>query len=168
VSGSYAFDMQATQFLILLMVACLGPAVACGQPDKPTSAAKSTTANPKKVTKAIPPVTFDAHSEGSVEGSIYGNENLVSITIDSAGLHYQGKSQDKPVAIKWDELSGWQPNNFTSRSPSRTSTTDGDYGIGIYVGTRYFSFRTRSGRDYMAAVKALRAVASAKERPGIG
>ena len=161
------------------MVACLASSLASGQTAKPTDAAKSTTVNPttvnptavnqkKKATKAIPPVTFDAHNEGSVEGPIYGDENLISLTIDSTGLHYQGKTQDKPVTIKWEELSGWQPNNFTSRSPSRTSATGGDYGIGIYLGARYISFRTRSGHDYMAAVKALRTLASTKERPGIG
>ncbi len=160
--------MRGGRFPIILMAAYLAPSLASGQLAKPTSAAKSTTVNPKKATKPIPPVTFDAHNEGSVEGPIYGEENLVSVTIDSAGLRYQGKAQDKPVTIKWDELSGWQPNNFTSRSPSHTSATGGDYGIGIYLGARYISFRTRSGRDYMAAVKALRTLASAKERPGIG
>jgi hypothetical protein len=165
--------MRGKQFLTILMAAYLALSLASGQPAKPTSAAKSTTINPKKATKSIPPVTFDAHNEGSVEGPIYGDENLVSVTIDSAGLAFlsknqQSKGQDKPVTIKWDELSGWQPNNFTSRSPSRTSATGGDYGIGIYLGARYISFRTRSGRDYMAAVKVLRTLASAKERPGIG
>ena len=160
--------MRGRQFPIILMAAHLAPSLVSAQPAKPTSEAKSTTVNPKKATKAIPPVAFEAHNEGSVEGAIYGDENLVSVTIDSAGIRYQSKGQDKPVAIKWDELSGWQPNNFTSRSPSRTSATGGDYGIGIYLGTRYLSFRTQSGRDYMAAIKALRTLASAKERPGIG
>jgi len=160
--------MRFRPFPIILMAAALAPSPAQGQPAKPTSAAKSTTVNAKKATKAIPPITFDAHNEGSVEGPIYGDENLVSLTIDSTGLHYQAKGQDKPVTIVWAELSGWQPNNFTSRSPSRTSATGGDYGIGIYLGARYISFRTQSGHDYMAAVKALRTLASAKERPGIG
>jgi hypothetical protein len=153
---------------VCLIAVYLVAGSASGQTAKPTSAAKSTAPNAKKATKAIPPVTFEAHNEGSVEGHIYGEENLVSFTIDSAGLRYQGKGQDKPVTITWDQLSGWQPNNFTSRSPSRASTTGGDYGIGIYLGPRYFSFRTQSGRDYMAAVKALRTLAPAKERPGIG
>jgi len=160
--------MQGRRFPIILMAAYLAPSLAYGQPAKPTSAAKSTTVNARKATKAIAPVTFDAHNEGSVEGAIYGGENLISITIDSAGIRYQSKGQDKPTTIKWEELSGWQPNNFTSRSPSRKSTAGGDYGIGIYLGARYISFRTRSGRDYMAAVKALRTLASAKERSGIG
>ena len=165
--------MRSRPFPIILMAVSLAPSPSFGQPAKATSAEKSTTPNAKKVTKAIPPVTFDAHNEGSVEGPIYGDENLVSLTIDSTGLTFvsknqQAKGQDKPVTIKWAELSGWQPNNFTSRSPSRTSAAGGDYGIGIYLGTRYISFRTRSGRDYMAALKALRTLASAKERPGIG
>jgi hypothetical protein len=160
--------MQGKRLPIILIAAYLAPSLASGQPAKPTSAAKSTTINARKATKPIPPVTFDAHNEGSVEGPIYGDENLISVTIDSDGLRYQSKGQDKPVTIKWAELSGWQPNNFTSQSPSRTSATGGDYGIGIYLGARYLSFRTRSGRDYMAAVKALRTLASAKERPGIG
>ena len=150
------------------MAACLAPLPASAQSDKPTSATKSTAANAKKATKAISPVTFEAHNEGSVEGSIYGDENLASITIDSSGLRYQNKGQDKPTTIKWDDLSGWQPNNFTSRSASRNNTTGGDYGIGIYLGARYLSFRTRSGQDYLAGIKALRTLASAKERPGIG
>ena len=157
------------RFCIILLAAQLTPSLVPAQPAKPTSAAaKATTANAKKVTKAIQPVVFDAHNEGSVEGPIYGEENLVSVTIDSAGLRYQSKGQDKPVTIKWDELSGWQANNFTSRSPGRTTAAGGDYGIGIYLGARYFSFRTRSGQDFTAAVKALRTLASAKERPGIG
>jgi hypothetical protein len=161
--------MRCGRFHIILLAASLAPWPSAEQTAKPTtSAAKSTNANPKKATKAIPAVTFDAHNEGSVEGPVYGDENLVSLTIDSAGLHYAPKGQDKPVTIKWDELSGWQPNNFTSRSPSRTSSRGGDYGIGIYLGTRYISFRTQSGRDYLAAMKALRTLASAKERPGIG
>ncbi len=160
--------MRARRFPIVSIAACLALSLGPAQPAKPASAAKATTVNPKKATKAIAPVTFEAHNEGSVEGHIYGDENLVSFTIDSDGLHYLSKTQDKPVTIKWADLSGWQPNNFTSRSPSRTSTTEGDYGIGIYLGARYISFRTRSGHDYMAAVKALRTLASIKERPGIG
>lgn len=165
--------MRVGPFPIILIAASLAPWLAFGQAKPPASpakstAAKSTTPEVKKATKAIAPVTFDAHNEGSVEGSVYGDENLVSVTIDSAGFHYQAKGQDKPETIKWDELSGWQPNNFTSRSPSQKSATGGDYGIGIYLGSRYISFRTRSGRDYLAALKALRAAASAKERPGIG
>ena len=58
-----------------------------------------------------------------------------------------------------------RPNVFTSHSTSRT---DGDFGIGVYQGGRYISFRTRNGRDYMAKIRALRALASAKERPGMG
>jgi hypothetical protein len=160
--------MRGRRFAIILMAACLAPVLASAQSAKQTNAAKSTTANPKKATKAIPPVTFEAHNEGSVEGHIYGDENLISVTIDSAGIRYQSKGQEKPVTIRWDELSGWQPNNFTSRSPSRKSATGGDYGIGIYLGARYLSFRTQSGHDYTAAVKALRTLASLKERPGIG
>jgi hypothetical protein len=135
------------------------PALAPGD-TKATQAAKATTAK-----KTPPPVTFEAHNEGSVEGNIYGNENLVSVTIDSDGIRYQGKGMDKPFSMPWVQVSGWQANNFTSRSPSHAG---GDFGIGVYLGARYFSFRTRNGRDYTAAVKELRALAYAKERPGIG
>ena len=119
----------------------------------------------KKATKAVPPVTFEAHNEGSVEGAIYGDDNVITVTIDSSGIHYQAKGAD-PLIVKWDDLSDWQPNNFTSRSPSGTSA--GEYGIGIHQGARYLSFRTRNGHDYVAALKALRAFAAAKEKPGIG
>jgi hypothetical protein len=127
---------------------------------KATQATKTTNAK-----KAPPPVTFEAHNEGSVEGNIYGPENLVSVTIDSAGIRYQSKSTDKPVSILWAQVAGWQANNFTSRSPSRAG---GDFGIGIYQGAVYISFRTRNGSDFMAVVKVLRALAYAKERAGIG
>lgn len=147
-------------------------ASAFAQTAKPTAAAKpaakSTEAKPTKPAKTIEPVTLEVHNEGSVEGAIYGNENLVTLTIDSAGLHYQRKDEEKPTAVTWDQLSGWQPNNFTSRTPGHTSVTGGDYGIGLYLGSRYISFRTRSGRDYLAALKALRTMAAPKERPGIG
>jgi len=154
--------MQRKRFLVMMATALLTSVSSTGQP------AKSTSAHPKKATKVSAPVTFEAHNEGSVEGPIFGDENLVSVTIDSTGIHYQNKGQDKPTDIKWDDLTGWQPNNFTSRSASNNSTASGDYGIGLYLGARYFSFRTRSGRDYLAAVKALRRLASGKERPGIG
>ena len=159
---------MATRLAIILTVAYLVASPVFGQTAKATGATKSTALKATKAAKPIPPVTFEAHNEGSVEGPIYGEENLVSLTIDSAGLRYQSNGQDKPVTITWDQLSGWQPNNFTSRSPGHASTNGGDYGIGIYLGARYLSFRTRSGRDYLAAVKALRALAAAKERPGIG
>jgi hypothetical protein len=134
---------------------------------KPTEAKPTQQATKaRKETKAIPPVTFQAHNEGSVEGAIYGEENLVSVTIDSAGIHYKNKTQDKPTTITWDQVAGWQANNFTSRSPNRPD--GGDFGIGIYQGTVYLSFRTKNGRDYLAALKALRTVVPAKERPGIG
>jgi len=154
--------------LSILVAAYLAASSVFSQTAKPTSAAKSTAARAKKATKAIPPVIFEAHNEGSVEGPIYGDENVVSVTIDSTGLHYHSKGQEKPTDVSWDQLSGWQPNNFNSRSPSRASTTGGDYGIGLYLGTRYLSFRTRSGYDYLAAIKALRTLAPAKERAGIG
>src|ERR1700721_2345651 len=115
--------MRSRQFPIILMAAYLTPSLVSAQPAKPTSDAKSTTVNPKKATKAIPPVAFEAHNEGSVEGAIYGDENLVSAPTAPAGIPYQNKGEEKPVTIKWDDLSGWQPNNFTSRSPSRTSAT---------------------------------------------
>lgn len=167
--------MNSRSAAVLLSVAYFA-ASALGQTAKPTavaaSGAKSTAAaKPTKATKpakTIKPVTLEVHNEGSVEGAIYGNENLVTLTIDSAGLHYQRKGEEKPTTVTWDQLSGWQPNNFTSRSPSRTSVTGGDYGIGIYLGSRYISLRTRSGRDYLAALKALRTMAAPKERPGIG
>ena len=143
---------------------------ASAQDAKSTNQAKITeplkAAKAKKETKATPPVTFEAHNEGSVEGAIYGLENLISVTIDSTGIQYKDKSMDKPVSISWAQVSGWQANNFTSRSPGRSD--DGDFGIGIYQGARYFSFRTRKGRDYLAAIKILRTLATAKERPGIG
>jgi hypothetical protein len=147
---------------------CAAPLPLFGQTPKPTQAAKQTirATTAKKATKAIPPVNFDAHNEGSVEGAIYGDENLVRVTIDSAGIRYQSKSMEKPVALTWGQVAGWQANNFTSRSPSHT--TSGDYGIGIYEGGVYLSFRTKNGLDYVAAIKALRTVASAKERAGIG
>jgi hypothetical protein len=129
---------------------------------KPTTAAK-----PAKATKAIPPVTFQAHNEGTPEGAIYGDQNLVTVTIDAAGIHYQGKGVDKPYDMPWASVAGWQANNFTSKKPTGTGSETGDYGIGINQ-ARYFSFRTHNGRDYLAAIKALRAFASAKERPGIG
>ena len=69
--------------------------------------------------------------------------------------------------MPWATVAGWQSHNFTSKKPSSTGADTGDYGIGIYQ-ARYFSFRTHNGRDYLAAIKALRAFASAKERPGIG
>lgn len=122
---------------------------------------------------AKPPVsvTFEAHNEGGVEGAIYGDENLVTVTIDSTGIRYTVKSAnsvDKPLSLTWAQVSGWQANNFTSKRPSRAAAGGGDFGIGIYLGARYFSFRTRNGNDYLAAVKALRGYAYAKERSGIG
>jgi hypothetical protein len=136
----------------------VAPGQTAGQTAKPTKA--------KKATQAIPPVTFEAHNEGGVEGRIYGEENLVTVTIDSTGISYRGKGMDKPYSIPWAQVSDWQPNNFTSYSPGRGS--GGDFGIGVHQGARYFSFRTRNGRDYIAAIKTLRALASAKEHPGIG
>lgn len=118
---------------------------------------------PKKATEALVSVTFEAHNE-AIEGSIYGDANLVSVTIDKVGVQYHAKGTDKPEIIPWAEVSGWRANNFTSYSPSRAS--NGDFGIGIYRNQVYFSFRTRNGRDYLAAVKALRAFAPEKERPG--
>jgi hypothetical protein len=146
-----------------LIVCFLGAATLVGQSAKPASGGGPKAA---KATKAVPPVTFEAHNEGGVEGPIYGDENLVTVTIDAAGIRYQGKGMDKPYAIPWDQVTGWQPNSFTSKSASRTAS--GDYGIGIYQGAKYSSFRTRNGHDYAAAVKALRVLAYAKERPGIG
>lgn len=121
-------------------------------------------ADSKKATKAPVTVTFEAHNEGV--GDIYGEQNLVSVTIDSVGIRYQGKGMDKPYALTWAQVSGWQANRFTSRSPARG--TGGDFGIGIYQDARYFSFRTRNGKDYIAAIKALRNFAMAKERTGMG
>jgi hypothetical protein len=144
-----------------LIVAALVALLSAFQPAKPTKRRKAT--NPPAA------FTFEAHNEGSVEGAIYGDENLISLTIDSTGIHFQKKNappSEKPTAIPWDQVSGWQPNNFTSRSPA--NTTSGDYGIGVYQGARYFSFRTRNGHDYSAALKALRALAPLKERAGIG
>jgi len=120
----------------------------------------------RKATKTAPPLIFEAHNEGAVEGAIYGDENLITVTIDATGIQYQGKGMDKPLSIPWDQVTDWQANNFTSHNPARAVA--GDYGIGIHQGTRYFSFRTRNGRDFTAAVKALRAKAFSKERPGIG
>jgi hypothetical protein len=152
---------MTTPARILLVLALLSTTAAF-QPAKPTKS---------KATKAPVMVTFtfEAHNEGSPEGPIYGDENLISLTIDSTGIHFLKKNApatDKPTAIPWDQVSGWQPNNFTSRSPA--GTAPGDYGIGLYQGARYFSFRTRNGHDYTAALKALRALAPLKERPGIG
>lgn len=166
--------MGAPNRLIILAaaVASIAAPRAPGQDSKPTSApkaAKPTAVKPtkeKKATRAIPPVSFEAHSEGSVEGPLYGDENLVTVTIDSAGIRYQGKGMDKPVTMTWDQVSDWQPNNFTSYSPGRAGA--GDFGIGVHQGGHYLSFRTRNGRAYLAAIKALRALAPAKERPGIG
>ncbi len=139
---------------------------ACAQDAKITSATKSTeVTKATKAKKTPPPVTFEAHNEGSVEGNIYGSENLVSVTIDSAGIRYQARSMDKPISLTWAQVSGWQANNFTSHSPSHAG---GDFGIGIYQGAVYISFRTRNGSDFTAAVKLLRALAYAKERAGIG
>ncbi len=137
---------------------------ASGQAAKPTNAKKSTAANAKKA-KPIPPVTFEAHNEGSVEGPIYGDENLVSLTIDSSGLQYQTKIQDKPVTIKWDDLSGWQANNFTSRSPGNNNLQPAAIMESESISARATpAARTRNGHDYLAAIKALRTLASAKER----
>jgi hypothetical protein len=138
-----------------------------GQDAKTTAAVKATKpAKAKKATRAIPPFTFEAHTEGTSEGAIYGEDNLVSVTIDATGIHYQGKGMDKTYSIPWDQVSDWQPNNFTSYSPSHR--TGGDFGIGVHQGGRYFSFRTRNGPDYTAAIKTLRAFAPSKERAGIG
>jgi hypothetical protein len=156
--------MPELRLFVATAAALVAAAMASAQTAKPTTASKATKG--AKSTKAIPPVAFEAHNEGSIEGAIYGAENLVTVTIDSSGIHYLGKGSKDPVSIPWDQVSDWQPNNFTSRSPSRT--TEGDYGIGIHQGARYFSFRTRNGRDYLAAIKALRAHAAAKEHPGIG
>jgi hypothetical protein len=112
---------------------------------------------------ALATVTFEAHNEG-VE--IYGDSNLVSVTIDRFGIRYQAKGASTAQTIPWAQVSGWQANSFTTRSPSRAG--DGDFGIGIYQNERYISFRTRSGRDYIAAVNVLRALAADKRRPGMG
>jgi hypothetical protein len=106
-------------------------------------------------------VTFEAHNEGTDE--IYGEENLVTMTIDSAGIRYQGKGMDKPYVMTWEQIGGWQPNIFNSVSPKHAS--GGDFGIGIYQ-ARYFNFRTHNGADFLAAVKILRKYAAAKERKG--
>jgi len=128
----------------------------------PAQAAKAAKAG--KATKTPPSVTVEAHNEGV--GDIYGDENVVSVTIDSAGIRFQGKGMDKPIALTWAQVSGWQANRFTSYSVNRT--TGGDFGIGIYQDAKYFSFRTHNGRDYTAAIKALRRYAGAKERAGMG
>jgi hypothetical protein len=164
--------MRAPNRLIVAVVALASIAAsrAPGQDSKPTGAPNTAkpTKSPKskKATKAPVIATFEAHNEGSVEGAIYGDENLVSVTIDAAGIRYQAKGADKPVVMVWDAISDWQPNNFTSYSPGRAGA--GDYGIGVHMGGKYLSFRTRNGRDYAAALKALRAQAPSKERPGIG
>jgi hypothetical protein len=164
---SYAPIMRLVLGVVLVLAASMTASLAPGQDVKPTTAAKATKpAKAKKVTKAIPPFTFEAHTEGTSEGAIYGEENLVSVTIDATGIRYRGKGMDKPYAIPWDQVSDWQPNNFTSYNPS--SGKGGDFGIGVHQGARYFSFRTRNGRDYLAAIKTLRAFAPAKERAGIG
>ena len=160
--------MSVRNRLIVVAVWVASFAAICtrAQDAKNTSASKATQAtNTTKAKKAPPPVTFEAHNEGSVEGNIYGDENLVSVTIDSEGIRYQGKGMEKPFSMPWVQVSGWQANNFTSRNPKRPS---GDFGIGVYLGARYFSFRTRNGRDFTAAVKLLRILAYAKERSGIG
>lgn len=117
-----------------------------------------------KATKAPVVVTFEAHNEG--RGEIYGDENLVTVTIDSAGFRYTAKGMEKPFSLKWEQVSGWQPNRFTSYPANRP--TGGDFGIGIYQDAHYFSFRTHNGLDFTAAVKALRAYAQDKERTGMG
>lgn len=117
-----------------------------------------------KATRAALSVTFEAHNEGT--GEIYSDENLVTVTIDRAGFRYRGVGMDKPFALTWDQVSGWQPNRFTSYSTARP--VGGDFGIGIYQDARYFSFRTHNGRDFDAAVKALRLYARDKERAGMG
>jgi hypothetical protein len=149
--------------LLLPALAIIALAAASGQNTKPTNAKPT---KDRKATRPIPAVTFEAHNEGMVEGDIYGQENLVSLTIDSQGVQYKSKTAEKPILIPWSQIAGWQANNFTSRSPSRTES--GDFGIGIYQGARYFSFRTRSGPNYLEAVKALRAHIGLKERAGIG
>ena len=141
--------------IVLMAASSVGAFPVFGQTAKPTKATKAT--------KEIPPFTFEAHNEGSVEGAIYGDENLVTVTIDAAGFRYQSKSMDKPISIIWDQLSGWQANNFTSYSPGRAG--GGDFGIGIYQGAHYLSFRTRNGRDYTSAIRALRALAAPKRTP---
>ncbi len=115
----------------------------------------------KKATPAPISVTFEAHNEGTDE--IYGEENLVTVTIDSAGIRYQGKSMDKAYVMTWEQIGGWQPNSFNSYSAKRAG--GGDFGIGIYQ-ARYFNFRTHNGTDFLAAVKILRKYAAAKERKG--
>jgi hypothetical protein len=140
-------------FVVVVAAASLAASSALGQ-----------TAKAKAGTKAPVSITFEAHNE-SIEGDLYGNENLVSVTIDGAGIRYQAKGADKPQTIPWTEVSGWRANNFTSfNKPDHI--LNGDFGIGIYQNQLYFSFRTRNGRDYTAANKALRAFASQKERPG--
>lgn len=141
--------------IVLVFVA----AAAAAQKSKPT--------NPAKPTKTIPSVTFQAHNEGTPEGPVYGEANTVTVTIDATGIHYQGKGMEKPYDMPWASIAAWQPNNFTSKKPSGTGAATGDYGIGINQ-ARYFSFRTRNGRDYLGAIKALRAFAAVKEHPGIG
>jgi hypothetical protein len=161
-SMSYALGYMRVRNRLIAVTVCAAVST-FGQDAKPTTAAKATKS--AKTKKSISPVTFEAHNEGSIEGNIYGSENLVSVTIDSAGITYQGKGMDKPFSMPWAQIAGWQANNFTSRNPSRAG---GDFGIGIYLGARYFSFRTQNGRDFTAAVKELRALAYAKERAGIG
>jgi hypothetical protein len=154
-------DMTARRFISLAAIALLAVLSTFAQPAKPTS-------KPTSAKKSPPPFTFEAHNEGSIEGAIYGAENLVSVTIDVSGIHYQaksGKDTGQPVSISWDQVSDWQPNIFARGSGSSGA---GDFGIGIHQDAHYFSFRTRSSRDFAAAVKALRVFASAKERPGIG
>ncbi len=121
-------------------------------------------AKKSKATQAPISVTFEAHNEGT--GEIYSPENVVTVTIDKTGFRYQGKGMDKPYALTWAQVSGWQPNRFTSYSTKRP--TGGDFGIGIYQDARYFSFRTHNGLDFTAAVNALRAYALDKERTGMG
>ena len=144
------------QALLVVVILTTGAAAQTSKPTKPA-----------KATKAIPPITFQAHNEGNPEGTIYGDANTVTVTIDATGIHDQGKGMDKPYDMPWASVAGWQANNFTSKKPSGTGAETGDYGIGINQ-ARYFSFRTRNGRDYLAAIKALRSFASSKERPGIG
>lgn len=153
-ASGYAFGMATpNRFVAAIMIAALMLQAV------PARAAKAT-----KATKAPLSVTFEAHNEGA--GDIYGDENLVTVTIGSAGIRCQGKGIDKPLALSWAQVSGWQANRFTSYSVTRA--TGGDFGIGIYQDARYFSFRTHNGRDYTAAIKALRAYAPAKERAGMG
>lgn len=168
---SYPLGYMRVRSRLILVTVCAASFAALstsGQDAKSTAAAKApkSTKASAKTQKSISPLTFDAHNEGSVEGNIYGSENLVSVTIDSEGIRYQGKDMDKPFSMPWAQISGWQANNFTSRSPARAG--GGDFGIGVYLGARYFSFRTQNGRDFTAAVKVLRALAYAKERAGIG